>query len=95
MFAFSNEDPCAIILACSLLRQPNSQRKLLNTRNEEKSSFPYSDSLVRDYRSFETTLEDNHLLGTNTYLDSGNENYMINKTVGHISQLCNTENVQG
>ena len=94
VFTFSNEDPCAIILACSLLSQPNSQRKFLETTSGKERYSPYSGSLSSDYRSFETSQEDNYLLGTNTYLDSGTENFMVNKTAGHISQLCSTENVQ-
>ena len=73
---FSNEDPCAIILACSLLTKSD------------------SDIRTSDSKTLRTKFEDDFSLGANDYLDSSNQNDVVNKTVGYITQLCNTANVQ-
>ena len=73
---FSNEDPCAIILACSLLTKPD------------------SDAVKSDNKILRAKFEDDFSLGSNIYLDSSNENYVVNQTVGYITQLCNTANVR-
>ena len=51
-------------------------------------------ALAGDHKPFKTKFQDEISLGTNVNLYSKDENYMINRTVGYITQLCNTENVQ-
>ena len=47
-----------------------------------------------DNKLLRAKFEDEFSLGGIVYLDSSNENYVVNQTVGYITQLCNTANVR-
>ena len=94
-FRHYHQDPCAILLACLLLtKSPSQVQHTGNDNLHGNTHSPYEDSLLGLETYFQHDQKEYYNeFGNN--LNTGDANHMVNETVLYITQLCNTDNVQG